>query len=244
MKSVGISDVGVKRNNNQDSIFTCDSEIGCLPNLYIVADGMGGYEGGELASRTAIDGFIDSIKNEKRPTIFESIKSGIARANDDINRKAEENANLSNMGTTFVVGTVIDGKLLAANIGDSRLYLYDGETAKLSQISVDHSLVEEMIERGELEREDARFHPRKNVITRALWAGDVSREPDCFEVPLKSGDMFLLCSDGLSNMMDDSDIEGILTLNGENIEKSKNELLKLAKNNGGFDNISIIIVRV
>ena len=244
MKSVGISDVGVKRNNNQDSIFTCDNEIGCLPNLYIVADGMGGYEGGELASRTAIDGFIDSIKKEKKPTIFESIKSGIARANDEINRKAEENANLSNMGTTFVVGTVIDGKLLAANIGDSRLYLYDGETAKLSQISVDHSLVEEMIERGELEREDARFHPRKNVITRALWAGDVSREPDCFEVPLKSGDMFLLCSDGLSNMMDDSDIEGILTLNGENIEKSKNELLKLAKNNGGFDNISIIIVRV
>ena len=142
------------------------------------------------------------------------------------------------MGTTFVAATVVGTELYVANVGDSRLYLIDQE--KISQITQDHSLVEEMIRRGELRREDARFHPNKNVITRALGA-NVNIVPDFFEVSVSPGDVVLLCSDGLSNMMDDSEIRRVILENRQDISEAGGRLLALANEYGGRDNISILL---
>ena len=163
------------------------------------------------------------------------------RANRLLIEQAQNRPELKGMGTTFVAATVDGEDMYIANIGDSRLYLMD--SGQITQITQDHSLVEEMIRRGELRREEARFHPNKNVITRAMGA-NVGVVPDFFEVRLKQGDIILLCSDGLSNMMDDHEIFLVVKENREDITKAGSELLRLANEHGGRDNISIVLVGV
>ena len=142
------------------------------------------------------------------------------------------------MGTTLVVATIFNDTMYIANIGDSRLYIIDDD---IKQITEDHSLVEEMIKTGELPRKEARFHPNKNVITRALGSGK-SVSPDYFEVSLKSGDTVLMCSDGLSNMIDDEEIKTIVKEYGE-IKLVGRKLIEKANEYGGKDNIAIILIR-
>jgi protein phosphatase len=144
------------------------------------------------------------------------------------------------MGTTFVAATIIDSNLYVANVGDSRLYVIrDG----IKQITEDHSLVEEMVKTGEIERKDVRFHPNKNIITRALGANSTVI-PDYFEVELNSEDTVLLCSDGLTNMMDDREIMDIVRQYPDDLELTAKTLVVKANENGGKDNISIVIVKL
>ena len=237
LRSYAITDIGLGRQLNQDFIFISDTPVGNLPNVYIVAYGMGGHKAGDFASRYAVETIVDEIKSseEKEPT--DILKKAIAKANAFTRQKSAEDYKLSGMGTTVVIATCIGQNLEVANVGDSRLYLVND---KIEQITIDHSLVEEMVRNGSLDREAARNHPKKNIITRAIGAQDIV-EADFFKLEINVGDMVLLCSDGLTNMVEDENIQHILKGGGSLKEKAE-ELVRAANNNGGRDNISLIII--
>lgn len=239
MKTYSVTDVGRKRESNQDFVYCTAEPVGRLMNLFIVADGMGGHNAGDYASRFAAQEFVHCVQNSAKKTIISTIEDAICQTNHELLKKAQENEELSGMGTTFVVATVDKNTLYVANIGDSRLYLIRQD--KIRQITQDHSLVEEMIRRGEVRREEARFHPNKNVITRALGA-NVDIVPDFFEVKLLPEDVILICSDGVSNMVDDAEILSIIREYRGDVEKAGQQLLMKANEYGGRDNISILLV--
>lgn len=239
MKTYSVTDIGRKRKMNQDYVYCSVQAVGMLPNLFIVADGMGGHNAGDFASRFAVEEFVRQVKQGRGKTLIQTMEESVQNANRLLLEQAAGRPELKGMGTTFVAATICGETMYVANIGDSRLYLISGE--EISQITQDHSLVEEMIRRGELRREDGRFHPNKNVITRAMGA-NVGVVPDFFEVRLRQGDIILLCSDGLSNMMDDTEIFSVIKMHREDVAKAGEELLRLANEYGGRDNISIVLV--
>lgn len=239
MRVYAATDVGREREVNQDYIFCSMEPVGKLPNLFIVADGMGGHKAGDLASRYTVETFIASVKASHSDNPITIINDAIVEANGKLLKKAKESEAYSGMGTTLVVCTIIGESMYVANVGDSRLYLYDG---KLSQITRDHSLVEEMVSLGRLERSEARNHEKKNVITRAV-GGSKEIMADFFEAELTAGNRIIMCSDGLSNMVEDDEIEQVLADNASVEEKTK-KLLDRANENGGRDNIAIIIVEL
>ena len=201
MESFAITDIGSRREVNQDYVYCNDTAVGLLPNLYIVADGMGGHKAGDFASRYSVNEFEKELKEQNARTIIGSMEGAIRLVNERLLKEAESEPDYEGMGTTFVAACIHQGNIYILNIGDSRLYLIN-EKGTIKQITQDHSLVEEKILRGEIERKDAKNHPEKNVITRALGATD-RVAPDFFEVELSSGDYVLLCSDGLTNMVED-----------------------------------------
>ncbi len=237
MKSSGKTDTGNKRSNNQDSIFYSDVSVGPMPNLYIVADGMGGHKAGDLASRMAIDITVDFIKKSTLENPVGLLKRAMLFANNEIYKAASKDPDSNGMGTTMVAAVCLDGKLYVANIGDSRLYVInDG----IKQITMDHSLVEELIRKGELERKKGRNHPKKNIITKAMGSKE-EVIPDFFEIEINPGDKFLLCTDGLSNMVEDDEIRDII-VERESLEDITQELVERANYYGGSDNISVVII--
>lgn len=242
LEAYSVTDIGRKRQLNQDYVFSSAKPMGNMPNLFIVADGMGGHNAGDYASKCTVETVVGEIRNsfEKNPTII--VKKAIETANSKIRELAAADENLFGMGTTLVVATVIGKYLQVANVGDSRLYLVGKKGIR--QITRDHSLVEEMIRLGGLSREDARKHPDKNIITRAIGAKD-EVEPEFFTEELEPGDIILMCSDGLSNMLEDKEIEKIVQ-NEELAEmKEKAEaLINAANNNGGKDNIAVVLVKI
>ena len=170
MKSFSVTDIGRKRTVNQDYVFSSEQEIGKLPNLFIVADGMGGHNAGDFASRYSVQKVTEYIRNCKDVTVISTLDHAIRYANKMLRQKSAEDEALEGMGTTMVAATVSsERKLIVANIGDSRLYVIR-DTIK--QITKDHSLVEIMVENGEINAADARFHPNKNVVTRAIGGSD------------------------------------------------------------------------
>lgn len=241
LEAYSVTDIGRKRQLNQDYVFSSAKPLGNMPNLFIVADGMGGHNAGDYASKCTAETVVGEIRNsfEKNPTII--IQKAIQAANKKIREDAAADENLFGMGTTLVVATVIGKYLQVANVGDSRLYIIGKKGIR--QITRDHSLVEEMIRLGGLAREDARKHPDKNIITRAIGAKD-EVEADFFTEELVPGDIILMCSDGLTNMLDDREIEQIV-LNDELDEliQKGDALIKAANNNGGKDNIAVILVK-
>lgn len=237
MKSSGRTDTGSKRNNNQDSIFYCDEPIGPLPNLYIIADGMGGHRAGDKASRMAIDITVDFVKKSKLENPVAILRRAMIFANNKIYKEATEDPDLNGMGTTMVAAVACDGKLFVANIGDSRLYVINND---IKQITMDHSLVEELIRNGELERKKGRNHPEKNIITKALGSKD-EIIPDFFEIEMNAEDKYLLCSDGLSNMVEDDEIRDIV-VDRHNLDDIAQALIDRANYYGGTDNISVVII--
>lgn len=239
MESFSITDIGITRKVNQDFVFKEENPIGNLPNLFILADGMGGHNAGDYASRFCVEKVVEEIKISKLKTPISIIEAAIKNAHELLLKESKENVELDGMGTTFVVATIVHQTMYVANIGDSRLYVINSD---IRQITEDHSLVEAMIKRGELDKEDARQHPNKNVITRALGAAKYI-SPDYFEVNLKESDKILMCSDGLSNMIEDEEIMGIIVDCQENIELAANRLVEVANGYGGKDNISIIIIK-
>lgn len=237
MISYGKTDIGMVRSINQDSIFFSDKSIGNLPNLYIVADGMGGHKAGDYASAHAVSWFTDYVEKCQYVNPITILKTGIAKVNDMLLEKAAENIELRGMGTTFVAAVIIQNKMYVANIGDSRLYVL-GEEAK--QITLDHSLVEELIRTGQLDRRKVRFHPEKNIITRALGTGHEAI-PDFFEIILQKDEKILLCSDGLTNMVDDDEIRDIV-MKKQFTDKICEQLIERANYYGGKDNIGVVVI--
>lgn len=239
MKAFSITDIGERRRINQDYVFCSESAIGKLPNLFIVADGMGGHNAGEYASRFCVEFFTQRITESDMVAPISSIEAALTETNEALIQTAKEQTELEGMGTTFVVATIFDKEMYVANIGDSRLYVIG---KSMRQITEDHSLVQAMVKTGELDRSEARMNPNKNIITRALSSNAVAK-PDFFEVELEEGDTVLMCSDGLTNMLEDETIEQIIREN-EDPKTAADMLVKSANLNGGKDNIAIIIIKV
>ena len=238
MKAYAKTDVGAQRNTNQDFVYFSLEPVGKLPNVFIVADGMGGHKAGDYASRYSVETFLDSVRNSAQKDTISILQEGISVANESLIARAKESIEREGMGTTFVVTTVIDHSLYIANVGDSRLYLIGSDS--ITQVTRDHSLVEFMIDNGEIDRKDARLHEKKNIITKAIGA-DTEVAPDIFEVEYDKFDKVLLCSDGLSNMMEDDEIMRIANGSGS-VEERVLALIDKANENGGKDNISVVLL--
>ncbi len=240
MNTFSITDTGRLRTSNQDRIL-CESEaVGNFPNLFLVADGMGGHRAGDTASRICVEAIATQIRQTDQVTPVSALVEAVEKANREIYHQSEQHMELRGMGTTLVGTTIIDRTAFIVNVGDSRLYRL---RERLEQITVDHSLVEEMVKSGEIQKEEMRTHPNKNIITRALGT-DTSVRPDCFEIDVKEGDVLLLCSDGLTNMVDDLTIESVLQEEADSLERAGNILVDRANNAGGKDNISIVLIQI
>jgi len=237
MKSDGRTDIGKKRVQNQDSIFFTDEPIGPLPNLYIVADGMGGHKAGDVASKTAIECITEYVKESTLNNSVSVLKRAIIYANDKIYKMARENEDWKGMGTTLVAAVCEEDTLYVANIGDSRLYFIGDD---IRQVTMDHSLVEELIRSGQLERNKGRNHPEKNIITRALGISD-KVVTDFFELEIQENESILLCSDGLTNMIEDDEIKEIVLECSGDITAAVEKLIDRANYYGGKDNISVVL---
>ena len=237
MKAFSITDIGKKRQLNQDHIYSSLEPVGNLPNIFLVADGMGGHKAGGYASSCAVETILEGVRESEGVRPEEILTEAIQRANEVIEKRAGEDERFSGMGTT-VVAACWDGKeLIAANVGDSRLYVVGD---RIRQITQDHSLVQEMVRLGEMDQESARTHPDRNIITRAIGA-DRKVQADVFETVLEPGDRILLCSDGLTNMVEDDEILRILNGSGDLVSKTE-YLVELANRNGGKDNITVITI--
>ena len=237
LQSFSITDIGLRREINQDYIFSSDLKLGVLPCLYLVADGMGGHQAGDLASKVTVETVVDHVADTAEDEPEEILREAYRLANAKVRMMASRHREYFGMGTTLVGCTVSGEDLLVANVGDSRLYNYkDG----LGQVTVDHSLVEEMVKAGTLDRETARIHPERNVITRAIGAEDYV-DVDFFRIPLAECGLILMCSDGLTTMVEDREIEQVLAKDG-NLEDKCSELVALANKAGGSDNISVILI--
>lgn len=236
MKTFSKTDVGMVREVNQDYVFVTESPVGKFSNLLVVADGMGGHRAGEYASRLAVEVVKQELETGTEDTPEAMIRNAIAHANKKVLETAKQDAKLSGMGTTLVVATVIDHTLYFANVGDSRLYLLNDD---IKQLSKDHSLVQEMVRLGGINEEEAKYHPDKNIITRAIGAKD-ELEIDFYEYRLRRGDIILMCTDGLSNQVEDQEILHIVKRSRDVVEAVE-QLIERAKENGGNDNIGVIV---
>lgn len=237
MKSCSMTEIGMCRKMNQDYFFASEMPVGNLPNLFLVADGMGGHNAGEYASMHSIDTIVKTAEMSLNTGPEEILENAIKKANQKLIAKAVEDTSMWGMGTTVVAAVISGSRLYTANVGDSRLYLIRDH---MIQITRDHSFVEEMVRRGEIDREAARNHPDKNIITRAVGAVE-EIEIDFFQTELEPRDQILLCSDGLTNMIEDEEINRIIK-EQESLSKAAEELIRTANQNGGRDNITVIII--
>ena len=221
---------------NQDYVFVSDQPVGNIPNLLIVADGMGGHNAGDYASKFVVQVLKKELAKSREDGPRAMLKKAIASANHQLIAESKTDAKLEGMGTTLVAATVIEHTLYFANVGDSRLYLLNDE---IRQLSKDHSLVQEMVRLGGLNAEEAKHHPDKNIITRAIGVKE-DIEIDFFEYRLKKGDIILMCTDGLSNMVEDEEIFQIVRSSRDVVEAVE-QLIERANSNGGKDNIGVIV---
>ncbi len=238
LQAFSITDIGKRRKLNQDYVYVSTRPIGNLPNVFIVADGMGGHNAGDYASKYTVEVIEDEIVNSRSTEPVWILGGAIRKANSMIRKVASGNAHFFGMGTTVVAATVRDTVLEVANVGDSRLYV--SNQSEIRQITRDHSLVEEMVRMGGIDRTAARSHPDRNIITRAVGALDTI-EVDFFQVELAPGDIVLLCSDGLSTMLEDEEIYEIIRTPSA-LEQKGRELVDAANDNGGKDNIAVILI--
>ena len=224
------TDPGRVRGHNEDHVFASDAVVGGCPNLFVVADGMGGHNAGEHASEMAVKTVVSTLREHKNVNVHEALAASI--------RAAKENVAMQGMGTTLVAAVIEPGEMTVSNIGDSRLYIVrDGE---LIRVTNDHSLIEEMIRAGKLSRSQSVYHPDKNKITRAIGAESAVR-PDFFEISMEGVTNVLLCTDGLTNMVEEDEIREILT-SDRKVKQQAEELLRRANENGGLDNITVLVI--
>jgi len=243
-----LSDVGAKRNNNEDA-FTVREDLG----LFVVADGMGGHMSGEIASGLAVDGmveFIEHVSKEQESTWpypyddslsygENKLKMAILTANERIQAYASEHPESKGMGTTVVAAYEEDDQLILANVGDSRAYLF--HSGKLRILTSDHSWVNEQVRLGFLSESEAARHPFRNVITRALGTKE-EVFPDLCRMTPKTGDLLLMCTDGLNTMVDNPEMESILRKE-KDLRRLCRMLVDRANDNGGEDNITVLLMR-
>jgi len=234
----GLTDIGKVRSANQDSIFMSAGAVGLLPNLFIVADGMGGHKGGEIASRLAISHFCEFLQEmtHSSESTLDMLITATKVANGKILEQTQKQPELLGMGTTFTGCTIKDGKCEIIHIGDSRAYVITNDN--ITQLTHDHSYVNEMVRAGQLTEAEARGHPKRNVLTRVL-GGDPGMYADGYIYEMEPNGVILLCSDGLYNMVSDNEIKEIVCTS----ENPADALVAAANANGGADNISVILVR-
>lgn len=237
LKAWGMKDIGKCREINQDYIFVSEEPIGNLPNLFLVADGMGGHKAGDLASEYTVAKVQEAVSKSMQTIPYQILKGAFQYANQKLLEKAGESDSYKGMGTTLVAATVKNDAVYVVNVGDSRLYKIGD---KIEQITEDHSLVEEMVRMGEISEEQARNHPDKNIITKAIGVSDTV-EPDYFDTDLQKGECLLMCSDGLTNMVSDRQIKEIVELRTD-LESCAKELIRAANQNGGRDNIAVVLI--
>lgn len=249
LEIVRLTDVGQRRDHNEDAIAS-DAEVG----LVVLADGMGGYKAGEVASEIAILSITAEIKEAMEATVpgqndillgmqseAQLILNAVRNANDAIYQVSQSQPQCAGMGTTLVVGLFTNNKVLVGHIGDSRMYRLRHQ--QLTQITEDHSLLQEQIKSGLITPEQAKFSANKNLVTRAVGIDpEVDLELNEFDVEV--GDIYLLCSDGLTDLVDDNIITATLNMLSSNLTDAAQKLVQMANENGGKDNISVILVRV
>lgn len=249
LEVVRLTDVGRKREHNEDAVAS-DMEIG----LVVLADGMGGYKAGEVASEIAMLTIVAELKESMfalqswqtdmavgMQAESRLIYDAVAKANASIYSVSQSQPQCAGMGTTLVMGLFTNDKLLVGHIGDSRMYRLRGE--EFVQMTEDHSLLQEQIKSGLMTPEQAKLSANKNLVTRALGI-DPEVELELHEYEVEVGDIYLLCSDGLSDLVEDEDIHLTLTTLSVNLELAANQLIQMANDNGGKDNISVILARV
>lgn len=238
----GISDVGLSREHNEDNI-NWDIDMG----LVMLADGMGGHNAGEVASELAVNSIHDALRDVLTPEMLETkvikcedaVRESVVYANEEIFEQAQERVECAGMGTTVVLTLFHENYITWANVGDSRIYRL--RNAELKQITQDHSLVQEMVDNGYLSEEEALISTSRNLITRALGiAPEV--EVDVTTEELDEDDVFLMCSDGLTDLVSDKEILDTILENSSDMEIAIKKLVELANEKGGTDNISVILI--
>jgi protein phosphatase len=247
LEIAGLTNVGRKRSHNEDSIGS-DEHLGVV----VLADGMGGYKAGEVASAIAVNlileetreglkgleaGQIDEDSGYSKESMI--VKAAIEKANETIYATAQSQPQCQGMGTTVVAAAFYDQRLTIAHVGDSRLYRL--RESRLEQVTTDHSLLQELIDKGFYTPEEAKQSLNKNLVTRAMGI-EMGVSPDVQEDVVKAGDVYLLCSDGLSDLVDDEEIHAIL-VDHEGLEEAAQRLVQRANEKGGKDNISVILAR-
>jgi len=239
----GMTDIGLVRQENQDAYAVRVSEDSGH-TICVVCDGMGGPGGGKLASNLAVNAFMDScLANLRKDMSWEQVKEAaafaVAAANTAVYERACGEPRLYGMGTTLVSAIIRDGRAVFNNIGDSRAYLLHG--GAITRITKDHSLVERLVDKGDITEEEARRHPRRNIITRALGP-DPETFSDCYEIDLEPGDWLLLCTDGLIGTVTDQEMARELTSDTDDNERI-GRLLALAKQQGAPDNVTAVLLQ-
>jgi serine/threonine protein phosphatase PrpC len=248
VKAYGLTDVGRQRQHNEDTFLVADEA-----KLFLVADGMGGHAAGEIASRIAVDSISEFIVHTKEddgtwPHAYDEhytrttnrLMAALRMANTRVLEAMRKDAKLRGMGTTVVAAMADDGKFSVAHVGDSRAYMI--RNGKISRITNDHSWVFEQVQAGMLTEAEAEKHPLRNVITRAL-GGALSVNPDASEIDSRPGDVYLLCSDGLTGMVPEEEILKLVTANADDLEAACRQLIDTANERGGLDNVTAILVK-
>ena len=241
MRIMAKSDIGRSREMNQDSFYVSDLKKDEI-KLYILADGMGGYKGGEVASSLAVKSVKNFVFNNFRKTkkdresILQLLKAAIEYANIKKKKKAREDISLQDMGTTLDACLIYNNKVFIGHVGDSRVYRIRKNFMR--KLTSDHSYVEKLVKEGTITKEEAYNHPKKNMLMKALGCNSLV-EPDLICKGFLKDDILLMCSDGLTNMLRDNEIYGLLL---KNPDKPVEALIKNANNMGGHDNITVIIV--
>ena len=236
MRSYCLSDTGRARTMNQDYVFVSERPIGKLPNLFVVADGMGGHSAGDRASSYAVEVFVASVRANRERSPIKVMRTAVEAANDAVYHEARTVEEYQGMGTTIVAATLVRDTLYVVNVGDSRLYLAGDQ---IRQITRDHSLVEEMVRMGRLTREESLSHPNRNIITRAVGVKETV-DVDGFETKVDIRDVILMCTDGLTNMVSEEQIRDILRQE-KNLQKAAELLVDTANYHGGRDNITVLL---
>ncbi len=248
LEATGLSDVGLKRDHNEDSI-GMDTGIG----LAVLADGMGGYKAGEVASAIAVNVIMEEVKEslkERVPAELDEesgytqgsllLREAVAKANEVIFNTSQSQPQCQGMGTTVVAVLFYDDRATIAHVGDSRLYRQRAD--RFEQLTVDHSLLQELVDKGFYTPEEAKKSIQKNLVTRAMGV-EATVKSDIQEEAVLPGDLFMACSDGLSDLVEDSDLDLTLNKYSANLTEAAQNLIQLANNKGGKDNISVILAR-
>lgn len=249
LRCVGQTDTGKVREHNEDTI-AFDADIGLL----VLADGMGGYNAGEVASGIAVKTIVNLVREAvesqdltivdpstglTRPSII--LRDAIARANKIIYQTARTQPQCEGMGTTVVAALFFDNQVSIAHVGDSRLYRV--RSNKFDQVTMDHSLLQELVDRGFYSPEEAQRAANKNYVTRALGV-EQNVDVELTEEPVQKGDHYVLCSDGLNDMVEDSDIHLTVNTFNDNLDTVAKQLIQLANDNGGRDNVSVVMAQI
>ena len=235
----GLTDTGKRRERNEDCFFVSGASVGIFERLFVLADGMGGHSYGEVASTTAVQTVVSFLEHAPLDFPESLFEEAVSLANLEVQKKSDsKHANL--MGTTLVIAGIINGMAYIANVGDSRCYLLNSIKGTITQITKDHSYVEEMVRKGLMERGSDAYIRQKNIITRAIGTS-AETYPDTFSLRLQHGDLLLLCSDGLSNMVEDNMIRDLALDEDFTIEQRVISMIHTANDHGGRDNITVIL---